>query len=211
MDGLRKNINNALEQSITYEEYLTLMQQYALDGKTSGTDQRQNLIDFTKLNAFRMQRLDKTTAIQTEILKDVMSVKNAQTWLVLTETWCGDAAQNLPILNKLSLANDRIDLRLVFRDEHPEIMSQFLTNGGKSIPKLISLDKEHNVLFTWGPRPVPAQEMVMDFKNGIQGSKTYSDISMEIQKWYVSDKSKTLQAEMWQHLKASCSKVATVK
>ena len=60
--------------------------------------------------------------------------------------------------------NSNINLQLVLRDENLELMDLFLTNGGRSIPKLIALDKDLNILFTWGPRPQTATNMVLDYK-----------------------------------------------
>ena len=116
------------------------------------------------LNDRRMKRLDKTIKISEETIQEFQKVKQPQTWLVLTEGWCGDAAQNLPILDKIASDTANIDLKIVLRDENLDLMDLFLTNGGRSIPKLIALDKDNNVLDFWGPRPTIATKMVADYK-----------------------------------------------
>ena len=67
-------------------------------------------------------------------------LKDNFTLLVLAEGWCGDAAQILPVINKIAEYSSLIDLKVVCRDENPELMDQFLTNGSKSIPKVIIID-----------------------------------------------------------------------
>jgi hypothetical protein len=86
-------------------------------------------------------------------------------------------------------------VKLILRDENLEIMDAYLTNGGRSIPKLIAFNSEtQEELFTWGPRPQNAQELFMDFKTNPNG-RTYADFSIEMQKWYAKDRTKSLQDE----------------
>lgn len=191
-------LKRGIAESMSYEEYLSEIERFAIEGKTSGAEQRQNLIEFTKLNAFRMQRLKKTTALNDDLIQGLSTIQSKVYWLVLTETWCGDAAQNLPMLHSMSEVSDLIDLRLIYRDDHSELMDHFTTDGGRSIPKLIALDGDMNVLYVWGPRPQPAQEMVRSFKSGKSSYASYADVSLDIQKWYAKDKTQTLQSEIGQ-------------
>ena len=82
------------------------------------------------------------------------------------------------------------------RDDNLPIMDEYLTNGGRSIPKLIAL-KSANLeeLGTWGPRPAPVQNLMMAFKENPNGQKK-EDLNIEIQKWYAKDRTQTLQQEM---------------
>jgi hypothetical protein len=115
--------------------------------------------------------------------------------LVITEGWCGDAAQNLPILNTIAEAIEGIDLKLILRDEHLDIMDQFLTNGGRSIPKLIAIEKESNeIIGVWGPRPYKAQQMMVEFKEN--PTVEYSEFVKEVQLWYARDKGKSVEKEI---------------
>lgn len=145
------------------------------------------------LNDRRMKRLDKTIKITDETAQEIQKLKEAQTWLVLTEGWCGDAAQNLPVLHKMAELNENINLKLVLRDENLELMDLFLTNGGRSIPKLIALDKDNNVIETWGPRPAVATKMVADYKaeHGILDAQFKQDLQV----WYNKDKGKSTQTD----------------
>ena len=138
-----------------------------------------------------MKRLDKTIKISEETIAEIKSVTTPQTWLVLTEGWCGDAAQNLPVINKIADSNENINLKLVLRDDNEALMDLFLTNGGKSIPKLIALDKDHNVIDTWGPRPTTATKMVADYK--AENGSLDAQFKQDLQVWYNKDKGKDVQ------------------
>ena len=148
---------------------------------------------YTKLNWSRMRRLDKQSKINTSLAKKVEAIEGKQVWLVLVEGWCGDVAQNLPVIQKMVELNPNIELRMIFRDENLDVMDAYLTNGGRSIPKLIAMDADSlEELWTWGPRPAPVQEMVEEYK---KTGGPYSEFSEKVQKWYNGDKTQTLQNE----------------
>ena len=141
-----------------------------------------------------MTRLDKTIQLSHETLLALKKNDKPITWLVLTEGWCGDAAQALPVINKIANESDLITLKIIFRDEHEELMGHFLTNQGKSIPKLIVLNSENNVLNTWGPRPNIATKMVQDYKNA--HGQLDAAFKQELQVWYNKDKGVNIQENM---------------
>lgn len=194
---MKEKIKKAIDNSYSYQEYLNLIDDLIKNGKTSGENQSETLKEFTILNRQRMKRLDKTIKvdeISAEIFKN--NAKN-QIWLVLTEAWCGDAGQILPVLNKISAETQKIDLKMVFRDENDYLMQEFLTSGGKSIPKLISVDKNSlEVLFSWGPRPKTPTKMIEEYK---KTNQTLSDeIKEEMQKWYNENKGQEIIDELKQ-------------
>ena len=162
-------INSSITHSISYQEYRNLVVQYAAEGKTSGNTQTEDYINYTKLNESRMHRLDKTLQVIDEVKEYIENLQKPYTWLVLAETWCGDAAQVIPVINKMASVSDKIDLRILLRDDNEALMNLFLTNGTKSIPKLIMLDKETNeVIADFGPRPKGAKQLIIDYKgNGL--------------------------------------------
>ena len=161
---MKKIIENSLQTAISYKGYRSLVRNLLTEGKSTGPEQSEDLTNYSMLNDRRMKRLDKTIKISEETIQEFQKVKQPQTWLVLTEGWCGDAAQSLPILNKIASDTANIDLKIVLRDENLDLMDLFLTNGGRSIPKLIALDKDNNVLDLWGPRPTIATKMVVAYK-----------------------------------------------
>ena len=142
---LKETIANALETSISSEQYSELLNAYAEEGRTSGKH-NEDLVYYTKLNAQRARRIGKTVQLNEDLIKQVRDLSK-QTWLLISETWCGDAANSVPVIAAIADENPSIELRLVFRDEYPELIDQFLTKGGRSIPKLIALDEHLDVLF----------------------------------------------------------------
>lgn len=172
-----------------------MLQSFSREGKTSGA-QKEDLVHYTKLNAQRSRRIAKTSVIAPALEKHIRNLP-AQTWLLITETWCGDAANSVPLIAKLAELNEKIDLRVVLRDENADLMDQFLTKGGRSIPKLIGLDDELSVLFDWGPRPEELQQIYWDWRDSdADGKMPYSEFHLVIQKWYNDNKSVALQEEL---------------
>lgn len=128
---------SSISKSISYLDYLALVNAFAKANKTSGFEQTENQKEYTRLNASRMRRIEKTLSFTPAQLTPFGELSEKQTWLVITETWCGDGGQIIPVLNKIAESNPGIDLRIVFRDENPKLMDPFLTKGARSIPKLI--------------------------------------------------------------------------
>lgn len=180
-----------IDQAFTYEQFRNLLDTLWEAGKTTGTNQSEAMLNYAKINQQRMKRLEKTTKLSDEVLAAAQQLERKVVWLVLSEGWCGDGAQSLPVINKIAEASPNIELRLLLRDENLEIMDAHLTNGGRSIPKLIALDAETlEELGTWGPRPAEAQQIVLEYKEkGISHSEP-------LHKWYALDKTKAIQREM---------------
>ncbi|MFT4986262.1 MAG: thiol-disulfide isomerase/thioredoxin [Flavobacteriales bacterium] len=191
---LKAILEKANSNSISYERYHEIVKELVEQKKSSGPNQEEAFIHYTKLNDHRAKRLDKTAKLTDEFLKILDGINNRQTWLLITESWCGDAVQALPFFNKAAMENSNINLRLVFRDEHVDLIDSFLTNGGRSIPKLIIIEDD-KVIADWGPRPKPAQELYMDFRNYPKG-RVYEDVQIDLQKWYLKDKGITMQNEI---------------
>ncbi|POS01270.1 thioredoxin family protein [Flavobacterium croceum] len=188
-------IKLAIEKGISYEAYRNLMQKLLSEGKVSGVTQSEELHHYGTLNEARMHRLDKTMVITTDVLEKINHLNKPYTWLVIAETWCGDAAQILPVINKMALASNNIDLKIVLRDENDALMNLFLTNGTKSIPKLIIIDSETlDVLGDFGPRPNGAKQLILDYKatHGVVDETA----KVELQKWYLQDKGVSIQNEI---------------
>ncbi|MDP5106045.1 MAG: thioredoxin family protein [Polaribacter sp.] len=196
---MKNIIEKSLKNSISYQEYRDLVYSLLAENKSTGPEQSEELTNYSLLNATRMKRLDKTIKISDETKNEIQQITAPQTWLLITEGWCGDAAQNLPVINKMADLNANIHLKLVLRDENLELIDLFLTNGGRAIPKLIALDKDHNVINTWGPRPTVATEMVADYKakHGALDAKFKEDLQV----WYNKDKGQSTQEDFIQLLK----------
>lgn len=196
---MKEIITEALSKSINYSDYRKLVSDLLEEGKSTGLNQSEALLNYSMLNDRRMKRLDKTVKLTTTTKEVAASLEVPQTWLVLTEGWCGDAAQNIPVLNKIAEENKNISLQLVLRDEHPELMDAFLTNGGRAIPKMIVLDEAKNVIDTWGPRPSTATKMVSDYKEEHGGLD--ADFKKDLQVWYNKNKGENVQEDVIEILK----------
>jgi hypothetical protein len=183
-----------LESAMSYAQYTKLLGDLAKQGKTTGTNQSSNMVSYGKLNFQRLKRVYKTAELTDELKATIANIKNSMVWIALTEGWCGDAAQNLPPIALMSELTDKIDFKLLLRDEHPEVMDAYLTNGGRSIPKMIVFRKSDlEELGTWGPRPTPFQKRVMDYKEN--PNMPYEAFTEELHKKYNQDKTLTLQKE----------------
>ncbi len=185
LNTMRNLLNTSVEKAMDYSEYNLLFKQLVEEGRTTGeeTDEK---INYTKLNWSRSKRLDKTAEIAEESLEAFKNISQKQTWLVISEPWCGDAAQTLPFLNKIAQLSENIDLKIVLRDENPELMDQFLTNGSRSIPMVIMVDANFNVINTFGPRSQAATRLVADYKE--KHGKIDDAFKEMLQVWYNNDK-----------------------
>ncbi|WP_179318489.1 thioredoxin family protein [Winogradskyella helgolandensis] len=197
---LQDIISESLKNSMTYAEYRELVIKLVEEKSTTGNDKTDALVEYTLLNDRRMRRWDKTAKVSDAMKTKIESIDKKVTWLVISESWCGDAAHIMPIINKVAELNDAIDYKIVLRDENEALMDQFLTNGGKSIPKLIMLDSETNaVLGTFGPRPTVATKMVQDYK--AEHGMLTPEFKEDLQRWYNKDKGQSLIEDLVNLLK----------
>ena len=193
-------IKNSLPKAISYEGFEHLIDRLLLEGKTTGEDQSEFMVSLTKLNRQRMKRIDNTLEFTPEQLAPFKQITKGQLWLVISEAWCADGAQIVPVLEKIAQSNPLIDLKIVLRDENPELMNQYLTNGGKAIPILIIADAQSlEVLHVWGPRPKVATQMVEAYKK--EHGKLTPEFKEDLQKWYNQDKGQSILADLTELLK----------
>lgn len=192
-------IQNSLANSHTYSEYRTLVSALLKEEKSTGNEQSEDLTHYSQLNETRMNRLDKTIKVTEENNQKLQNLDKEYLWLVISEGWCGDAAQIVPVIHKMAELSNKIELKIVLRDENEALMNLFLTNGSKSIPKLIIVDKATSeVVGDFGPRPTGAKQLILDYKkeHGVidETAKT------ELQLWYLHDKGVSTQNEIMEVL-----------
>lgn len=189
-------LKESLSKAISYTAYRGLVESLANEGKSTGPIQTEDLSNYTKLNNKRMKRWDKVFKIDTATEEAIGRMDKKVTWLVLTESWCGDAAPALPVMEKIANLNPNIQLRIVMRDENTELMNEFLTNGGMSIPKLIAIeDASQSVVGSWGPRSKNAAKLVADHKAANNG-KILPEFKQDLQMWYNKDKGSSILEEL---------------
>lgn len=185
-----------LGKGLSYQDYKKLIIELLEKGKTTGNNHSDQMVSYTKMNVQRMNRWDKTAVISQGLQNKILSINTPQIWLILSEAWCGDAAQNIPFIAKLADMNRFIQLRILLRDEHPAVMDQYLTNGSRSIPKLIAIHANtFEELFRWGPRPQILHQKVLKFKENPQ-NQSKKEFMDSIHLWYAQDKNRSLDAEL---------------
>ncbi len=148
----RMDYHSYFAKGISFDSYLSKLTHEIATG--GGGDHA----EYLPQNYQRIKRILRTTHLQESILQVIKALEHPVKWLVISEGWCGDAAQIVSVLQLLAEASDgRIELRIVYRDENEALMAAHLTNGSKSIPKLIQLDPDFKFIAEWGPRPAAAQ------------------------------------------------------
>lgn len=196
-------------KSYSYFEYITLIEELLAKGKTTGTNHSVDYIEYTRLNLKRMQRHEKQDQLSEELQNLIKQIQKPQRWILLTEAWCGDAAQIVPFISKVAELSPRIKLELRLRDENMDLMDQFLTDGvSRSIPKLIIYEASEDdvppgtsrdtVLATWGPRPASLQA---HYKKWRQEGVDYNVIAERLHLWYAKNKNQEMDREFCEMLR----------
>lgn len=179
-------------KTFSYLEYIAYCESLVDQQLNSGPTQTEALANFTKLNLSRMKRVYKTFSVTSERLNSIQQLASGR-WIVITESWCGDAAQSVPVIAHLAKVNPKIKFDIVLRDENPELIDAFLTNGGRSIPKVLFTNPDGEIVHVWGPRPQVLQEaFVAEHKAGIPHEQSV----LMMQDWYNNDKGAAVTQEI---------------
>lgn len=186
-----------LAKAFSYAEYLQYSEECFAKGRTTSESDDLNTpkhLEYTSLNFQRMKRIYTTTKLNESLITAVKEIPEKWVWLVLSESWCGDAAQCLPALQKIAEVSDNISLKILLRDKNLDIMDGYLTGTSRSIPKLICLNAETlHEYGNWGPRPKAAQDAVLKMKaEGIE----HDEMITQVHAWYAKDRTVSLQTEM---------------
>jgi hypothetical protein len=183
-------INKALD----YQSYKDLIERLLKEGKSTGPNQSQELLQYSELNVHRMNRVEKTTVLIEDLSAKIDLIEQPQIWLILAEGWCGDAAQTIPIFHLIEKQFPKIKIKLLLRDENVEVMDHFLTDGSRSIPKVLMLDASSlNLLAQWGPRPSEAIALI----NNLKAAKVdMMEIKEKLHTWYAKNKGVAVQSEI---------------
>ncbi|MCC6550752.1 MAG: thioredoxin family protein [Ignavibacteriaceae bacterium] len=179
---------------ITYEDFLKLMEETAARPIPADADETtKEKLGYFPLNLRRMKRTYTTFKPTADALTTFEEIKGSQTWMIISEGWCGDTAQNVPVINKLAKLNQNIDVKIILRDTYPEIMDKYLTYGARSIPKLVAFDEEGNELFQWGARPEPIYSIM---KEHIAAGLPKHQREEILHTWYAKDGGKSTAGEI---------------
>jgi len=175
------------------EKYLKEINDLLAENKTTGANHSEAMLHYSRMNVKRLERWLAKGELSENTVKIVKAINQPQKWVVLTEAWCGDAAHSIGFISKMADLNPLVTLEWKWRDENLDLMDQFLTNGGRSIPKLIVYNATEEVLFDWGPRPAHIQKHYLEMK---KNALPYEEISVELQKLYNQDKGVSIQNEI---------------
>lgn len=189
-------VKNHLDKAMCYDDYKTHVETLLAKGKATGNTQDEMFLEYSKLGVQRMKRWEKTVKLSDAQIEEIEAISKPQTWLVISEGWCGDAATALPIMEKISALNSNISLQVILRDAYPDLINAFLTNGGQSIPKLIAFDSsEDKILYSWGPRSKAATKLIEDEKAKNEGQLT-AESKTTLQQWYNKDKGQNIITDL---------------
>ncbi|MCX2573333.1 thioredoxin family protein [Pedobacter sandarakinus] len=193
------------KEGMDYLSYRALVDQLLLEGKTTGPDHSADMLHYSKMNVQRMSRVDKTANLTEALSATISALPAKYKFLVITEGWCGDAAQIVPVIQKIASASlGKIELKLVLRDQNLPLIDAHLTNGGRAIPVLIILNETADqVLATWAPRPQVLQKLLAEWK---KETTEMLVIAEKLHGWYAKDKTQSTQAELDELLKSLANK-----
>ncbi|PST84848.1 thioredoxin family protein [Pedobacter yulinensis] len=184
--------NIFVSEGMTYPEYRLLIDQLLANGQTTGPDHSEGMLEYTKLNVQRMNRLDKTVTITDALAAAITALPSDVRLLVISEGWCGDAAQIVPVLNQ-AVRSAQLPMKLVLRDKNLELIDAHLTNGGRAIPVLLVIDADGRPLGKWGPRPAVLQQLLSEWK---QENPDFTVVAEQLHGWYAKDRTLTTQQEL---------------
>lgn len=184
---------------MNWNEYTSYFEEILLGKVTNTPYDDPHFLEYTKLNHSRMSRWLKQGNLNEKLIEQIQKISNPQYWVLITEPWCGDAAHSVPFIKMLSELNPMISLEIELRDSPGSEIDQYLTNGGKSIPKLIIRNSENADLFVWGPRPHEAQLVYMEAK---AQNIEIEQQKIALQQWYNADKGVSIQEELFHFFNA---------
>lgn len=178
---------------MTFQEYLDYFEQILASPEDFDPYGDDEYLHYAKLNWSRMNRWLKRFEPNDAIKSLIASMTEPQHWIVITEPWCGDAAHSVAQLYQIVKNNPNIDFEIQLRDKEPFLIEDYLTDGSKSIPKLIIRNDVGHDKMIWGPRPKGLQDLFMQMK---QEGRPFEEIKELTQKWYNDDKGAELQQEL---------------
>lgn len=185
-------------QGVSYKKYKEIITRQEEEGIHSSDKDIKKLAEYTRLNLSRIHRNDKTLVVEESVIKPLKALTYKINILIIAEGWCGDAAQIVPVINKLVESSANLEMKLVFRDKDERLINQYLTRGGKAIPIVILLNAEtFQEIAHWGPRPWPCAPFLKKYKVDPE-HYTHDDFAKDIQNFYNQDKGQAISRELIQ-------------
>lgn len=157
-------------------------------------DQAESLEDYLETAAANVELWRSVTA-RAKVPDDLLARARAlppRNLLVLSEDWCGDAVNTVPLMAALADAVPQFELRILARDRNLDLMDEHLSDGARAIPVIIAYDDEFRELGWWASRPAPLQAWVMSEGKAMAKEERYK----EVRRWYANDRGRTTLAEI---------------
>ena len=181
--------------AMTAAGYEAAMEDWVAQSAHSGPTPSEKNAAYTKLNLVRMRRLAKTHKVSDAMATFLDSgCCGSQHWVVITESWCGDAIQFMPLV-RLWAERAGVCLDVILRDGENPVIDDFMTRGGRSIPIWVVADVSGEVMGQWGPRPATAKKMVMDHRNAPEPKPPYAEFAAQVQLCYARNKGREIERE----------------
>jgi hypothetical protein len=159
-------------------------------------DARQaKLLPYYQEGEARMNRIAPTITLLPELQAAASQLTQHYIWAIITEGWCGDASETVPIIEAVAAASaGHLETRYFLRDANPDFIDQYLTNGGRAMPIAVVLHADTlTEAGVWGPRPTPLQAIHQDLKAREVPPK---EMTAQLHAWYDHDATRTTQQEL---------------
>ncbi|GAB5521186.1 MAG: hypothetical protein RhofKO_34370 [Rhodothermales bacterium] len=179
---IMRTVSDAFNEALTYDEFVAQWRAHLAIPKKE-LDKKGRIYQFYALyNQGRTTNVTEAFAPSKAIEAAIGQVKRPMHWFVLTEDWCVDSAFALPMIVKLAALSKHITLKILPRDANLDMMDRYLTDGARSIPKLIAFDPSTGEeVFQWGPRPAGLHKAREAWKaDGVEGK----ELSKRGADWY---------------------------
>ena len=152
------DIKQYWDNAVSYTEYL----RDAGDRLGNPKDtQEADYAEYYRLGIQRMNRMWEKYLPNSEQVETLAKKKFNGKILIISEAWCGDASQVVPVVVKFF---EQFEVKISYRDQEPSLIDSYLTNGGKSIPIVIFVDEDFNEIAHWGTRPKHGTELLNKHK-----------------------------------------------
>jgi hypothetical protein len=183
-----------LSQTISWAEYYATVRKYVESDDRPELYNNEKMLRYTTENLKRMDHVLQTIHIESKLYNLLTAIRTDLIWVVLAEPWCGDVSQVIPVLYTIASCSEHISFRVLQSDSHPDVLSAYLTDGSRSIPKLICLRADTlEEPGAWGPRPAGLQKIVMENKN--DATLSFGAKVRMVHDWYEADKTLSIQDE----------------
>lgn len=186
--------NEILQKALSFDDYITLTESIIAGKSEREIYQNDKMLRYTRSNLDRMKLVLEKMKLSQKLYNAVSAIENTQNWVVITEPWCGDASWGTTALHMIASACDKINFHILLRDNFPELIQHYHTNGSESIPKLVCLNGELNELWTWGPRPKALQSLIDAYKS--QNDFDFRESVRKVHDWYGKDMTASIQEEI---------------